>query len=88
MPPAAATSASVAHLKVKGMATVTSLATSISTSESTTVRCRSGRSDGQMYGDRARNARRRRGAGVKARDDGRAQIAARVGVQKLHGPCV
>ena len=46
VPPAAATSASVAHLKVKGMATVTSLATSISASETTTVACRSGRSDG------------------------------------------
>jgi hypothetical protein len=45
-PPAAATSASVAHLKVKGMATVTSLAASISSSEMITVRCRSGRSAG------------------------------------------
>ena len=42
LPPAAATSASVAHLKVKGMATVTSLATSISSSETTTVRLQVG----------------------------------------------
>ena len=53
LPPAftdelAATSASVAHLKVNGMATVTSLASSISPSESATVALRSGRSAGQM----------------------------------------
>jgi hypothetical protein len=46
LPPDAATSASVAHLKVNGMATVTSFAASISSSDRTTVVFRSGRSDG------------------------------------------
>ena len=65
VPPAAATSASVAHLKVNGMATVTILATSISASESTTVICRSGRSDGHTYGASPLRARICSGEGLK-----------------------
>jgi hypothetical protein len=43
-------SASVAHLKVNGTASVASLATSSSTNDHTTRIFRSARSPGQMYG--------------------------------------
>jgi len=49
VPPAAATSASVAHLNVKGMATVTSFATSIRRGEDDGA-ARSARSDGHSRG--------------------------------------
>src|SRR5271154_5765203 len=44
--------ASVAHLKVKGTASVASLATSSNTTDQTTRIFRSARSPGQMYGHR------------------------------------
>src|ERR1700690_1334946 len=44
--------ASIAHLKVKGTASVATLATSSSTTDQTTRILRSTRSPGQMYGHR------------------------------------
>src|SRR5476649_614713 len=48
-------SASIAHLKVKGTASVATFATSNSTTDQTTRILRSTRSPGQMYGHRCSN---------------------------------
>src|SRR5437870_12875162 len=50
-------SASVAHLNVKGTATVASLARNSSTVAASTRSLRSRRSDGQMYGHRCMSVR-------------------------------
>ena len=90
LPPAMATSASVAHLNANGMATVTIFASSMSRRETRTVACKSGLSAGHTVGgDAGQDAPLARGAGgagarglllLAAR-----RAAARAGEVSLHG---
>src|ERR1043166_7925651 len=69
------TSASVAHLKVKGTAMVASLARNSSTVAAKTRHLRSRRSDGQMYGHRCMSVRSRVALPTFTREIGRAGAA-------------